>query len=71
MKGCEVDGNLGCGRWGMGERKGHLEMRRLMDAIAFGFEEDKLDVAMVLLLCSEMVRYQCTGRFSGMKVSRS
>ncbi len=46
-------------------------MRMLVDAFAFGFEEDMLDGAMVLLLCSEMVRYQCRVRFLDVKVSRS
>ena len=43
-------------------------MRMLVDAFVYGFEEDMLDGAMVLLLWSEMVRCQCPVRFLDVKV---
>ncbi len=42
-------------------------MRMLADAFGFGSEEDMLGGAMVVLLCNEMVRYQCTVRFLDVK----
>ena len=46
-------------------------MSMLVDAFAFWYGEDMLDGAMVLLLWSEMVRYQCQVRFLDVKVLRS
>ena len=46
-------------------------MTMLVDAFAFGSEEDMLDGAMVLLLWSETVRYQCPVRVLDVKVLRS